>query len=86
MPISSLSKIVQTWSRTARQKSSVSSRRFSTCGEIPQDVRTSRAGPLPSSGYAAMAACMCPGMSISGTTVTCRSAAYATILRRSSVV
>lgn len=41
---------------------------------------------LPSSGYAAMAACECPGMSISGTTRICRSAAYATISRMSSWV
>ncbi|GAA2877016.1 hypothetical protein GCM10020220_078330 [Nonomuraea rubra] len=35
----------------------------------------------PSSGYARTAASTCPGMSISGTTVTKRSAAYATISR-----
>ncbi|CPU67947.1 Uncharacterised protein [Mycobacteroides abscessus] len=41
---------------------------------------------VPSSGYAATAASTCPGASISGTTVTPRSRAYATISRRSSCV
>lgn len=47
---------------------------------MPQVSQTERevvsmTSVLPSSGYAAMAACECPGTSISGTTVICRSAA-----------
>ena len=54
---------------------------------MPQLVSTSRGSPVtPSHGYAAIAAWLWPGTSISGTTVMCRSAAYATISRRSSTV
>ncbi len=61
------------------------SRRYST----PDSVKSQQVGlePLtPSSGYAAIAACECPGTSISGTIVTKRAAAYAAISRRSSWV
>ena len=58
-----------------------------TLGFTPQVVITLSCWPvLPSSGYAAMAACECPGISISGTTFTCRAAAYATTSRISSCV
>lgn len=39
---------------------------------MPQAVRTGPADPRPKPGQAAIAACMCPGKSTSGTTVTCR--------------
>ena len=74
--------------QTSLQKPSVDSSMLSTCCEMPQVVRTSGCAhsPLPSSGYAAIAAHMWPGMSISGTTVTRRRAAKATTRRMSSCV
>ena len=54
---------------------------------MPHEVQTVYGpGPHPSSGYAASAARECPGISISGTTVTYRSAAYFTTSRTSSCV
>ncbi len=63
-------------------------RTFGLTPQVSQTVRAavSTTSVLPSSGYAAMAACEWPGRSISGTTVMCRSAAYATISRMSSRV
>lgn len=63
----------------------VASAAFSTFSLMPHRVHTGSRSPVtPSSGYAAIAAWLCPGTSTSGTTVTCRAAAYATISRRSS--
>ena len=80
-------KMSTTSSTTRLQNSKVPSFRLSTCGDGSQAVRTSSGSlGLPSSGYAAMAACMCPGMSISARTSTCLRAAKATISTRSCLV
>ncbi len=56
-------------------------------GFTPKRRSTSICCPVfPSSGYAAMAACAWPGISISGTTVMNRALAYATTSRTSSWV
>ncbi len=78
-------------SKTPSKKRRVLSVGASTFGLMPQVSHTESAevsmtSVLPSSGYALMAACEWPGMSISGTTRICRSAAYATISRMSSCV
>ncbi len=87
MQMTGESKISMTSSRTRLKNSMTSSEVSSECGLSPHRVHTgSSAVPADSSGYAAIAACECPGTSISGITVTPRVRANATISRRSSCV
>ena len=78
----SLGKTSMTSRRMFSRNVNVASLGEKTSSEIPQVVRTSNGpGTFANSGYAARAARLCPGISISGNTVTPRSFAYPTTSR-----